>query len=294
MISDEVQVALSSKAPVVALETAVLTHGLPFPDNLETMRKMDGAVRKYGAVPAVVAIRQGQIVVGLEAREWESLLEGAEKCSIRDLGAIVARGQNGGTTVAATAYLAQRAGIRVFATGGIGGVHRGWETSLDVSADLYVLSRCAMTVVCSGAKSILDIPKTLEMLESLGIPVIGYQTDHMPGFYVADTGLNISTRLENVRDVAMMERTMRQLDLSQALLVVQPGPRSVDGAVVEALIAEALKEARAQFVSGKDATPFLLGYLNQRAGAQLKAANIALLEQNASLAAQIAGAFSAV
>ncbi len=262
-ISDEVQTALLANEPVVALETAVLTHGLPFPDNLETMQKMDAAVRQYGAVPAVVAIHHGQIVVGLDSGQWESLLDGAEKCSIRDLGAVVARGQNGGTTVAATAYLAERAGVRVFSTGGIGGVHRGWEASLDVSADLYTLSHCAMTVVCSGAKSILDIPKTLEMLESLGIPVVGYQTHRMPGFYTADTGFTVSARLERVQEIAAMEQAMRQVGLRQALLVVQPGPRSVDAPLVEGLLAAALREAEVQSVSGKDTTPFLLGYLNR-------------------------------
>ncbi len=291
MMSEEVEQAVQERKGVVALETAVLTHGLPFPDNLETMARMERAVRRQGSVPAVVGLHQGQIIVGIEPNNWEALLNNPEKCSLRDLGIAMARGRNGGTTVAATAYLAHRAGIRVFATGGIGGVHRGWTETLDVSADLYALANVPMIVVSSGAKSILDLPKTMEVLESLGVPVVGYRTAVLPGFYVRETGLSVSSSITRPGDIIAIDCAMRSIGMRQALLLVQPGPLSVDEELVEALIGEALAAARAQSIVGKQTTPFLLEFLNQHAGDSLKAANIALLENNASLAAQVAAAF---
>jgi len=287
-IEDEVNAALEDGRGVVALETAVLTHGLPYPDNLETMHRMAQAVRQAGAVPAVMGILRGRPVVGLTLGDWEALLDRPEKCSIRDIGLAVSRGVNGGTTVALTAYMAHQVGISVFATGGIGGVHRGAEKTWDVSTDLYLLAQVPITVVSAGAKSILDLPKTAEFLESLGIPVLGFQTDELPGFYVRTTGLPVTGRVDQVSEVIAVRQAMNRAHLSQALLVVQPGPQSVSPALVDRLIDEALHEADMHGVRGKATTPYLLGYLNERAGDQLKAANIALLIANAGLAGAIA------
>ncbi len=289
-VHPEVQEALAHNRAVVALETAVLTHGLPYPANVETVRDMAYAVRSSGSVPAVIGLLHGDVVVGLEPSEWEEILVDAEKCSIRDLAPAIIHHKNGGTTVAATAYIAQKAGIDVFATGGIGGVHRGASHTWDISADLYAMASCPIVIVSSGAKSILDLPKTMEFLESMGIPVIGYQTRDFPGFYVASTGLALPHFVEDVHEVGSMVRTMRDLALPQALLLVQPGPLPVDPDLVENLVRDALEHAAAQGISGKLLTPFLLNYLNSVAGDHLQRANIALLKANAALAGKVAGA----
>lgn len=288
VIRPEVHDALESHQPLVALETAVLTHGLPYPDNIETMTHMAQEVRKSGAIPAVIGLKQGEVVVGLESPEWEEILIEPEKCSLRDLAPAVMRGKNGGTTVALTAYVAHRAGIRAFATGGIGGVHRGAQETWDISADLYAMHTLPVIIVSSGAKSILDIPKTLEFLESLGVPVVGYRTPEVPGFYVSSTGHAVSTTVQDPKEVAEMHRVMQSAGMQQALLLVQPGPLPVDSNLVESLIAQALKAAAREHVSGKAMTPFMLGYLNQEAGDILKRSNIALLKANAALAGEVA------
>lgn len=293
VIRDEVREGLKQGVGIVALETAVLTHGLPYPENLETMAAMSDAVRTAGAIPAVIGVRQGELVVGLRSGEWEDLLFEAEKCSIRDLGVVIAGRKNGGTTVAATAYAAHQAGIRVFATGGIGGVHRGASDTWDVSADLKAVASLPVVIVSSGAKSILDLPKTVEFLESLGIPIIGYRTRELPGFYVSRTGLPVSSSVQQVDEAVTIERAMRAIGLRQALLLVQPGPKDVDPAIVEKLITQALEEADRQSITGKAVTPFLLGYLNDQAGNSLKSANIALLKANARLAGEVAAKFHA-
>lgn len=274
--------------PVVALETAVLTHGLPYPDNLETMARMVRAIEDAGAAAAVIGVKRGTPVVGLSPGEWEDLLDNPLKCQIRDLPFAAAGKRNGGTTVAATAYLAAKAGIDVFATGGIGGVHRGAEDTFDVSADLPALARLPLTVVSSGAKSILDLPRTVELLETLGVAVVGYRTRHFPGFYVEHTGIPLEQQASSPGEVAEVRRAMRALGLPGALLVVQPAPNPQDGGAVEQWIALALDEARQAGVYGKAVTPYLLGVLNRQAGASLKETNIALLEANAALAAAIA------
>lgn len=293
LVRSEVRQALEEGLGVVALETAVLTHGLPYPENLQTMADMASAVRQSGAVPAVIGLYGGDVVVGLESHEWEKILPEAEKCSLRDLGPAMVRGKNGGTTVAATAYIAHRTGIRVFATGGIGGVHRGVVDTWDVSTDVYALSWLPVLIVSSGAKSILDLPKTMEFLESLGIPVVGYRTSDFPGFYVSSTGLYVSSTANHAAEAVEIERAMRELGLRQALLLVQPGPLPVDGDFVEKLVSDALAKASSQGVRGKETTPFLLNYLNQVAGDSLKRANIALLKANALLAGEVAAAFYA-
>ncbi|MDA8193897.1 MAG: pseudouridine-5'-phosphate glycosidase [Thermaerobacter sp.] len=292
-VRDDVQSALAQGVGVVALETAVLTHGLPYPDNLATMAKMAEAVRAAGAVPAVVGVRAGTLVVGLDQTEWPEILPGAEKCSIRDLGPVAARGGNGGTTVAATAYAAHRANIAVFATGGIGGVHRGVVDTWDVSADLYALARLPVVIVSSGIKSILDVPKTMEFLESLGIAVTGYQTRELPGFYTTASGIPLSESVRTPAEAAAVYRAMRDLGLPASLLVTKPGPEGMPTEMVEALIGRALLAAGEAGVVGKATTPFLLDYLNREAGDRLLSANVALLESNARLAGEISMALHA-
>ncbi len=288
VIGPEVQAALRSGGAVVALETAVLTHGLPSPTGLETMGRMADAVRHKGAVPAVVGVLGGQLTVGLAEDAWPQLLDAPWKCSLRDLAIAAAMRRNGGTTVAATAFLADRAGLKVFATGGIGGVHRGFAQHLDVSADLKTLAGVPLVVVSAGAKSVLDLAATLEVLETLSVPVLGLRTDAFPGFYVADSGLSLDHVAQSAREVARVRRAMDALDLRQALLCVQPGPRPLDPGMVERLVAEAEAELARQEVHGKAVTPFLLDHLNRQSGQDLMRANIDLLVHNAELAADIA------
>lgn len=287
-VRDAIKTAQSEGRGIVALETAVLTHGLPYPDNLAIMQRMSDAVRRSGAVPAVIGVLAGRVVVGLSQQEWEAMLAGAQKCSIRDLGILLPQKSNGGTTVAATAYVARQVGIEVFATGGIGGVHRGVADTWDVSADLYAMAHLPIIIVSSGIKSILDIPKTMEFLESLGIPVLGYRTSQLPGFYVRESGIRVPHTVEQPEEAVAVHRAMRELKLLETLLVAQPGPQPVPGELVDRLLEEALHAAKIEQVSGKDTTPFLLGFLNREAGDILKLANMALLESNADLAGQIA------
>ncbi len=288
VIGSEVQVALRSGQAVVALETAVLTHGLPTPTNLETMARMAEAVRRKGAVPAVVGVLRGQLTVGVAQDEWPELLDDPWKCSVRDLAVAAVQGRNGGTTVAATAFLAARAGLKVFATGGVGGVHRGFASHLDISADLRALTETPLVVVSAGAKSVLDLAATLEVLETLSVPVIGYRTSAFPGFYVADSGLRLDRVVGSPAEVAGVRRAMDSLDQRQALLCVQPGPRPLDAAEVERLVADAMAELGRQGVHGKAVTPFLLDHLNRLSGQDLMRSNIELLVHNAELAADVA------
>ena len=288
VIGSEVQVALRSGQAVVALETAVLTHGLPTPTNLETMGRMAEAVRRKGAVPAVVGVLRGQLTVGVAQDEWPELLDDPWKCSVRDLAVAAVQGRNGGTTVAATAFLAARAGLKVFATGGVGGVHRGFASHLDISADLRALTETPLVVVSAGAKSVLDLAATLEVLETLSVPVIGYRTSAFPGFYVADSGLRLDRVVGSPAEVAGVRRAMDSLDQRQALLCVQPGPRPLDAAEVERLVADAMAELGRQGVHGKAVTPFLLDHLNRLSGQDLMRSNIELLVHNAELAADVA------
>ncbi len=287
-IGKEVATALRAGSAVVALETAVLTHGLPHPAGIEAMARMAAAVRRRRAVPAVVGVLGGQPTVGLAEEDWPSLLEDPWKCSVRDLGIAAAMRSSGGTTVAATAFLAARAGLKVFATGGIGGVHRGFSRHLDISADLHALAQAPLVVVSAGAKSVLDLPATLEVLETLSVPVVGYRTAAFPGFYVRDSGLALDRVAGSVQEVAGIRRAMDALGLPQALLCVQPGPLPRDGTAVERLVAEASEELERQGIRGKEVTPFLLDYLNRQSGQDLLQANVELLVHNAELAADIA------
>ena len=291
-IRSEVAEAIDRGGPVVALESTVISHGLPRPHNLETAQRMEAAVRREGAVPATVGLLNGRLIVGLSHEEIELLANADEvhKVSRRDLSAVLASRKPGATTVAATILIASQAGISVFATGGIGGVHRGVQETLDISADLAELARTPVAVVCAGAKIILDLPRTLELLETLGVPVVGFRTSSFPAFYVRDSGLNLDLRVESAEEAARLMSIQSQLGLSSGIVFCNPPPESsaLDRAQTESLIKTALIAANSAGIQGKAVTPYLLSYLsNASDGATLKA-NMDLLVSNASVAAQIA------
>lgn len=295
-IHTEVEAALAAGAPIVALESTVITHGLPYPDNVKTARGMETAVRAGGAIPATIAIIQGQIYIGITDDQLEYLGQQAgkevRKCSRRDIPIAVARGEDGATTVAGTMILAHLAGIPIFATGGIGGVHRGHP--FDVSADLAELGRTPVTVVSSGAKSILDLPATREVLETNGVPVVGYGVDEMPAFFARSSGLPVDVRLDTPEAVANMMQAHRELALANGILVTVPVPAedACDADEVEAAIAQATAEADAAGIHGPAATPWLLRrVVTLTEGSSLRA-NTALLQNNGRIAGQIALAFS--
>jgi pseudouridine-5'-phosphate glycosidase len=293
----EVREALHDDQPLVALESTVITHGLPYPHNLTTAQSMERAVREAGAIPATIAILSGQVHIGLSSDQLEMLAQAAgkvRKCSRRDLALILAAQEHGGTTVAATMLLAHRAGLQLFATGGIGGVHRGHP--FDVSADLTELGRTPMTVVCSGAKSILDLPATLEVLETRGVPVIGYGTDEMPAFFSRQSGLPVSARLDEPAQVAAVIKAQRQLQLQSGILVTVPVPDEAefDAARAEAAIDQAVREADAQGIQGAATTPWLLERISALSGGESLQANVALLANNGRVAAQIAVALASI
>lgn len=293
----EVQDALADNRPVVALESTVITHGLPYPDNVQTALMMEAAVRDGGAVPATIAILQGELFVGLTAEQVEYLGRPqpgrtVRKCSRRDLPLALARGEDGATTVAGTMIVARLAGIELFATGGIGGVHRGHP--FDVSADLTELGRTPVTVVCSGAKSILDLPLTREVLETHGVPVIGYQTDEMPAFFAHSSSLGVDVRLDSPAEVAAVIRARRRLSLQSGLLITVPVPAedAFDPDEAEAAIVQATQEADEQGIDGPAATPWLLRRVVELTNGRSLRANVALLRNNGRVAAQIAAALS--
>ncbi len=296
-LSPEVASALREGRPVVALESTLITHGLPYPTNVETALAMEAAIRAEDAVPATIAVLKGQIRVGLDAATIEHLAglsqQNVRKCSRRDLPIAVGLGTDGATTVAGTMIVAHMAGIDVFSTGGIGGVHRGHP--FDVSADLIELGRTPITVVCSGAKSILDLPLTLEVLETQGVPVIGFQTDSLPAFYTRSSGLPVDVRVETPEAVAIIVEARRNLELAQGILVTVPVPEAdaLEDDEAEAAIAEATRRAEAAGVTGKDVTPFVLGQVLELTGGRSRQANVALLINNARVGAQIAAALSA-
>jgi len=291
-LSTEVADALSGGRPVVALESTIVTHGMPYPTNLDTALAVEAAVRAQGATPATIAVINGRFKVGLPRESVERLARlsgGVVKASRRDLAAVAARHGAAGTTVAATMYIADLAGIEVFATGGIGGVHRGAEETFDISADLVELSRTRVAVVCAGAKSILDIDKTLEYLESHGVAVCGFQCDEFPAFYARSSGFKLDHRCDGLRDLARMARLQREIGPG-GLLIANPIPedKALDAETIEARIAEAVAEAKAKGVAKKDVTPFLLGRVVELTGGRSLEANMALVENNAALAAQLA------
>ena len=297
-IRPEVASALARGSPVVALESTVISHGLPRPHNLETAQRMEAAVRREGAVPATVGLLNGRLIVGLSHEEIELLANADEvhKVSRRDLSAVLASRKPGATTVAATILIASQAGISVFATGGIGGVHRGVQETLDISADLAELARTPVAVVCAGAKIILDLPRTLELLETLGVPVVGFRTSSFPAFYVRDSGLNLDLRVESAEEAARLMSIQSQLGLSSGIVFCNPPPESsaLDRAQTESLIKTALIAANSAGIQGKAVTPYLLSYLSQASGGATLKANMDLLVSNASVAAQIAVAHTAL
>lgn len=294
VISEEVASALSGGSPVVALESTVIAHGLPFPQNIETALKCEAAVRENGAIPATIAVFGGEFHVGLDHSQIERLATDGSirKISRRDLPVAVAKKLDCATTVATTAYTAHKAGIRVFATGGIGGVHRGFEA--DVSADLPELAQTPITVVCSGAKIVLDLPRTREWLETNGVTVVGWQCDSLPAFYSRSSGLDIDERAENEYEVAEIVRARDLLELGSAVLVTPPVPADfeIDIDECESILAVALADADRNGIRGKEITPFLLSQMSEKSAGRTLAANIALLENNAKIAARIAKALS--
>ncbi|WP_349371749.1 pseudouridine-5'-phosphate glycosidase [Salinarimonas sp.] len=292
VVAPEVAEALAAGRPVVALESTIITHGMPHPRNLETARAVEAVVRAGGAVPATIAVIDGRVRVGLdeETLAWLAQARDVMKLSRADLPFAVATGRPGATTVAATMICAALAGIRVFATGGIGGVHRGVEETMDVSADLEELARTPVCVVCAGAKAILDLPRTLEALETRGVPVIGYRTDALPAFWSRDSGLPAPLRLDTPDAIAALLAAKRDLGLDGGVLVTNPVPEEneIPRAEIESHIATALAEARAQGVGAKAVTPFLLGRLVELTAGRSLETNIALVKSNATLAAEIA------
>ena len=288
----EVAAALQAHKPVVALETAVVTHGLPYPVNLQLAVQMEQAVREQGCTPATIGLLEGKVYVGLSQAQVEALASqsGLRKISRRDYAAALAQHASGGTTVAGTMAAAHLAGIRVFATGGIGGVHR--EARFDVSADLPELGRTPMIVVCAGAKSILDLPATLEVLETSSVPVIGYQSNEFPAFYARSSGLKAPMRSDSPEEISRIARAHWNLGNQSAVLVVNPPPSELAMAAeeMEAAVAQAIEEAHTAGIAGQAVTPYLLGRMNELTGGASLQANLALLLNNARLAAQIARA----
>jgi pseudouridine-5'-phosphate glycosidase len=297
-IAAEVAEALAAGRPVVALESAIVTHGLPRPRNLEVARETEAAVRDGDALPATIAIVAGEARVGLDDAALAELAERGDvaKCGVRDLAPIAARGGWGGTTVAATAHLAARAGIHLFATGGLGGVHRGARDTWDESADLTTLARTGVVVVCAGVKSILDVGATLERLETLGVTVLGYGTDRFPAFYLPDSGHPVPWRVDSPAEVAAVVLARTELGTGdRAVVVANPLPprQQLDPAVHDRVLADGLGAARRAGVAGKEVTPFLLDFLARETGGESLEANVRLVLRNARLAARIAAELSA-
>ncbi|MBQ3481973.1 MAG: pseudouridine-5'-phosphate glycosidase [Oscillospiraceae bacterium] len=294
-IAPEVKAALEQGKPVVALESTIISHGMPYPKNVETALRVEQTIRDNGAVPATIAVIGGRLKAGLSREEIEHLGKSGRavaKASRRDLPALVARGADGATTVTTTMIIARMAGISVFATGGIGGVHRGAETTMDISADLEELAQTPVMVVCAGAKSILDLGLTLEYLETKGVPVIGYGTDELPAFYTRQSGFRVDYRADSPEELAAMFRAQRALGYRGGMLVTNPIPEqyAMPKAVIDAAIEQALRECEEQGVRGKETTPFLLARVVALTCGESLESNIRLVLNNASLAARTAGA----
>lgn len=292
-LSPEVREALAARGPVVALESTIISHGFPYPANVDSALECERICREHGATPATIAVIDGRLRVGLSAEDIELLgSSGASvsKVSRRDLAGVLARGVMGATTVAGTMLIAAMAGIRVFATGGIGGVHRGAQQTFDVSADLLELSRTPVAVVSAGAKSILDLPLTLEVLETHGVPVIGYRTDEFPAFYTRTSGLGVDVRCESVPEVAAILTTQWALGLDGGALVVNPiaAEHEIERSVADGWIAEALEGAEQAGIRGKDTTPYLLAHLHEASRGRTEEANKQLVWSNVRLAAELA------
>ena len=295
-INPEVKAALDAGKPVVALESTIISHGMPYPQNVETALKVEQIIRDNGAVPATIAIIGGRLKAGCTPEEIEYLGKQGQKvakASRRDLAALCARGADGATTVTTTMIIANMAGIKVFATGGIGGVHRGAQQTFDISADLEELAHTPVMVVCAGAKSILDLGLTLEYLETHGVPVIGYGTDELPAFYTRQSGFGVDYRIDTPEDLAAAFKAQNDLQLGGGMLVTNPIPEqySMDKAVIDAAIDQAIKESKEQGIHGKETTPFLLARVAELTGGDSLASNIQLVYNNAALTAKTAAAY---
>ena len=290
VVSKEITRALAEGQPIVALESTVITHGLPYPQNLGLAKDLESEVRKQNAIPATIGVIDGQVRIGLEDSHLETLSKGKDfrKISVRDFAPAIARNESGGTTVAGTLVAAENVGIRILATGGIGGVHR--DAPFDISTDLTQLARTPMVVVCSGAKAILDLPATLEQLETLGVPVVGYQTDEFPAFYSRESGLPVTINAENEEEIAKITEAHWGLGLRSAILVVVHPPQdaAIPSSKIENVIQLALKEAKEKQIKGQGVTPFLLQRVSELTGGDSLKSNLDLLRNNANTAARIA------
>jgi pseudouridine-5'-phosphate glycosidase len=296
-LTDEVRTALAGGRPVVALESTIISHGMPYPDNVAMAREVEAIIREHDVTPATIAVLDGVPRIGLDDAGLELLGKGQQsirKVSIRDLPYVVARKEHGATTVAATMRLAALAGIRVFTTGGLGGVHRGAATTMDVSADLTELSLTKVTVISAGVKSILDIALTLEMLETLGVPVLGYRTDDFPAFYTRTSGYAVPLRVDSPDEIAGLMRAKDDLGIAGGISVANPIPSEdeIPHEQIDAIIEQALVDLDARGITGKDTTPYLLGRIVEITGGASLRANIALVKNNAHLGAEIAAAFA--
>ena len=293
-ISDEVKKALDDSKPIVALESTIISHGMPYPQNVETALKVEEIIRENGAVPATIGIIGGRLKAGLTAEEIDYMGRAGNiaKVSRRDIPYLVAHKRDGATTVASTMIIAAMAGIKVFATGGVGGVHRGAEKTMDISADLEELAMTEVAVVCAGAKSILDLGLTLEYLETKGVPVLGYKTEELPAFYTRKSGFKVDYKVDTPEEIASILRTKWELGLMGGVLIANPIPEeySMDADLITKVIEDAVKEAEALGIKGKDTTPFLLAKIKEITGGESLESNIQLVYNNALLAAQIARA----
>lgn len=292
-ISPEVQQALDEGKPVVALESTIISHGMPYPQNKETALKVEQIIRDNGAVPATIAVIGGRLRAGLTPEEIDYLGKKGHdvaKASRRDLAVLCARGMDGATTVTTTMMIAHMAGIEVFATGGIGGVHRGAETTMDISADLEELANTPVMVICAGAKSILDLGLTLEFLETRGVPVLGYQTEELPAFYTRHSGFSVDYRVDTPEELAKIFHTKREMGIKGGVLVGNPIPEeySMDKATIDAAIDQAIAEAEEQGIHGKETTPFLLAKVSELTGGDSLESNIQLVFNNVALGAKTA------
>lgn len=294
--SKEVQQGKANNKPIVALESTIISHGMPYPQNVKMAKKVEQLIRDNGAVPATIALMNGKIKIGLESNELNLLAnsDNVAKVSRRDLAEIIATKRIGATTVASTMICAELADIQFFVTGGIGGVHRGVEHTMDISADLEELGQTNVTVICAGAKSILDLPKTMEYLETKGVPVIGYQTDELPAFFTRKSGIKLNSSADTPDAVARICKKKCDIGLSGGIVIANPVPKQFELAksYIDTIIEDAVKEAEAQGISGKDSTPFLLGKIVEKSDGKSLETNIKLVENNAVLGAKIAVAFT--
>ena len=292
-VSEEVKEALKNGKPVVALESTIISHGMPYPQNVETAKNVEKLIRNTGVVPATIAIIQGRMKAGCSEEEIEYLGkrgQNVQKASRRDLSVILSRGEDGATTVTTTMLIAHLAAIQVFATGGIGGVHRGAETTMDISADLEELSDTPVIVVCAGAKSILDLGLTLEYLETKGVPVLGYQTEELPAFYTRKSGFKVDYRMDTPGEIADAFLAQRAVGLKSGMLITNPIPEeySMDKETIDHAISQALEAAKKQNIHGKETTPFLLDHVKRITGGSSLQSNIQLVYNNARLACEVA------